>query len=139
MLKFMRSGLADCTPHCCCCWLRCTMTCNGCSMSTLALHTLREPSELIKTCYAAFALQLLEYGEGICALLPVPYCCNNAACRSLKCVSELAAIKAGRCSWCKVAHYCSAKCQKDHWARHKAVCKRLKANTSSIQACKDTA
>ena len=32
--------------------------------------------------------------------------------------------KVGKCKSCKVAKYCSVKCQKEDWSRHKKVCEK---------------
>lgn len=86
-----------------------------------------------------YMLQLTTLCNKVSGALPLPFCCNNPSCNNLKAVSESSAVKVGRCSGCKVAHYCSAKCQKDHWGQHKTVCKRLKTEPAAAQACKDGA
>ena len=51
-------------------------------------------------------------------------CCNHCyATKESGGVSKLL-----KCSRCKVATYCSATCQRAHWAEHKKVCKKLVAN-----------
>ena len=56
--------------------------------------------------------------------VPLPLGCNNPACVNLEGDSEAAASHRA-CNGCKVACYCSTKCQKAHWKRHKSVCQRL--------------
>jgi hypothetical protein len=61
--------------------------------------------------------------------LATPYACNNPACRNVSGPSELRLVN-GRscvCGGCKVAHYCSRVCQRQHWKRHKPVCQALAA------------
>jgi hypothetical protein len=48
-------------------------------------------------------------------------------------VTESAAVKGGRCSACKVAHYDCVACQKQHRAEHKAVCNQLKAQPAAVK------
>jgi hypothetical protein len=89
---------------------------------------------------AGFAEQLVGLGEGVCGLLPLPFCCNSHSC--MRCVgwSEEASVKSGRCSSCKAAHYCSAGCQKQHWgAQHKGLCKLLKGQPQLVAACLEAA
>ena len=33
-----------------------------------------------------------------------------------------------KCSRCSLAHYCSKKCQKTDWSKHKALCDRIVAD-----------
>ncbi|KAI9032966.1 hypothetical protein DFJ74DRAFT_650332, partial [Hyaloraphidium curvatum] len=48
--------------------------------------------------------------------------CWNAGCAREGKGEEAGNYK--RCSRCRVARYCSVECQKEHWPRHKANCKR---------------
>ena len=56
---------------------------------------------------------------------------NEHVCAN--CVKLFSAQKGqGLCSQCKLARYCSAKCQKEHWPRHKKEC-RLVAKEKRTQ------
>ena len=33
--------------------------------------------------------------------------------------------KFGQCTGCKITKYCSKKCQKQHWTKHKSVCQQF--------------
>jgi hypothetical protein len=56
-------------------------------------------------------------GAGLSVLrLATPYACNNPACSSVSGPSELLLVN-GRscvCGGCRVAHYCSRACQRQH-------------------------
>jgi hypothetical protein len=61
--------------------------------------------------------------------LAFPYACNSATCTNLSGPQELQLVN-GRCCMCggcRVAHYCSKECQKQHWKTHKPVCEAVKA------------
>jgi hypothetical protein len=53
---------------------------------------------------AGFAEQLVGLGEGVCGLLPLPFCCNSHSCMRCEGWGEEARVKSGRCSSCKAAH-----------------------------------
>ena len=57
--------------------------------------------------------------------LPLPVGCNNPSCGSLGGPSEVAAA-GKRCGACKIAHYCSAACQKADWKGHREACAAFK-------------
>lgn len=78
-------------------------------------------------------LQVSELGREVCNNLPVPYACNNM-CSLLKGHSELTAVKGGRCSACKVAHYDDKACHRKHWPQHRALCKKLQAAEAAAAA-----
>jgi hypothetical protein len=77
---------------------------------------------------AALQEQLHALGEA-CCLFAVPLFCNNPSCSNGHAPAELGLVS-GRscmCGGCRTAHYCSRLCQKQHWAKHKPVCKALVA------------
>jgi radical SAM protein with 4Fe4S-binding SPASM domain len=47
----------------------------------------------------------------------------NGVVASAQAASQVAKLR--DCSRCRMAKYCSAACQKAHWATHKAICKQL--------------
>ena len=68
--------------------------------------------------------ELLLLFDVLLAEVPCPVGCNNPACCDMSGESELAA-SSKVCLGCKVAYYCSQKCQKGHWKVHKPTCRRL--------------
>jgi hypothetical protein len=61
--------------------------------------------------------------------LAFPYACNNPTCSNLSGRQELQLVN-GRscmCGGCRVAHYCSRACQRQHWKAHKPVCQAIAA------------
>jgi hypothetical protein len=42
------------------------------------------------------------------------------------------------CSGCRAACYCSAACQKSHWAKHKVRCKKLTADLANLNEIKES-
>jgi hypothetical protein len=61
--------------------------------------------------------------------LAFQYACNNPTCSNLSGPQELQLVN-GRscmCGGCRVAHYCSRACQRQHWKAHKAVCQAIAA------------
>jgi hypothetical protein len=55
--------------------------------------------------------------------------CNNPGCTNVGGQSEAALVlgKGCMCGGCRVAHYCSRQCQREHWKLHKPVCNALAA------------
>lgn len=96
--------------------------------STQLIHKIREVFP------GALCNRIKSQAQDICALLPVPYCCNNPKCSSSTSPTEASSVKAGRCSGCKVARYCGASCQQQHWPLHKAVCKKIKQGPPEVAA-----
>ena len=93
------------------------------------------PSRHVALSLSSLVLQLCDIGRQLCTMLPVPFACNKPSCSRLEGLSELTAVKGGRCSACKVAHYDCAACQKQHWQEHKPVCKQLQAQPGAGKAC----
>ncbi|RPD60279.1 hypothetical protein L226DRAFT_471578 [Lentinus tigrinus ALCF2SS1-7] len=54
-----------------------------------------------------------------------PLSASCANCKTDASADVNAAMK--RCGGCKVTRYCSAKCQKEDWPRHKFACKAIKS------------
>jgi hypothetical protein len=74
------------------------------------------------------------------SILTFPYACNNATCTNLSGPQEPQLVN-GRscmCGGCRVAHYCSKECQKQHWKAHKAVCKAVKAAKAAAAVTAET-
>jgi hypothetical protein len=71
-------------------------------------------------------LQVL--GQGLCAIAS-PAICNNPCCSNVSGPSEMLLVsgRSALCGGCRVAHYCSRDCQRQHWKQHKPVCQRLAA------------
>jgi hypothetical protein len=55
-------------------------------------------------------------------------CCTNQSGPSAE--GLVAGRKGVRCGGCRVARYCSPACQKEDWAQHRHVCRRLGAAAS---------
>jgi len=72
--------------------------------------------------------QLQALGLTLTALA-IPLACNNPACSNLSGASELQLVggRSAICAGCLKARYCSRQCQREHWKRHKPVCKALAA------------
>ena len=67
------------------------------------------------------------------AAVPLPVGCNNPGCGNLEGASE--AAKAYMCcTRCRIAMYCDAACQKDHWEAHSIVCKKVKRELKNQEA-----
>jgi hypothetical protein len=88
-----------------------------------AVEQCSSSSNLIPT----FAQQLQEAGA-VLADIAVHGVCNNPACMNVDGDTELSIVSGkGRCSGCRTAYYCSSRCQRVCWPRHKPVCKALAA------------
>lgn len=70
------------------------------------------------------ALSSLAYGD----------VCNNPRCSNLCGPAEDALVKgkSSKCLGCKVAHFCTPACLKQHWKEHKQLCKTLKAASAAV-------
>jgi hypothetical protein len=73
--------------------------------------------------------QQLEQAGRYLTALPTPCACNNPDCADVSNNSEQQLVngKSCICGGCKVARFCSRKCQKAHWKAHRPVCKALAA------------
>lgn len=71
------------------------------------------------------------FGSEVGAAVPSFRCCNNFECANMDKLSEWQLVRGIHCSGCKLAAYCSADCQKQHWPVHSAVCKRLRAEKAA--------
>jgi hypothetical protein len=69
-------------------------------------------------------LQLQEFSSQL-STLPIHEACNNPACRVTAGSKEqgLVSGKACVCAGCRIGHYCSRACQREHWPLHQLQCK----------------
>jgi hypothetical protein len=68
--------------------------------------------------------QLQEFSSQL-STLPIHEACNNPSCRVTAGSKEqgLVSGKACVCAGCRVGHYCSRACQREHWPLHQLQCK----------------
>lgn len=72
--------------------------------------------------------QKLQAAGTVLASVAVRGVCNNPACTNVDGGTELSIVAdKGRCSGCRTAYYCSSRCQRVCWPRHKPMCKALAA------------
>eukprot|EP00122_Pirum_gemmata_P007709 Pgem_evm1s7086 len=50
--------------------------------------------------------------------------CSSYICTNVQTTCTNLVTAFSSCSGCQTVHYCSKKCQKDHWPFHKKVCKK---------------
>jgi len=74
---------------------------------------------------------LRKLGRALCSFAVTPFC-NNPSCSNVSGPTELSLVSGSRCMCgdCRVAHYCSRACQKQHWKTHKHVCRALQASAA---------
>jgi len=93
------------------------------------LSSLQATGTIEQDVWGSLQQSCTELGVALNALA-VPWACNNPKCSNLSGQSELSLVlscKCAGCAGCRVAHYCSRACQKQHWKQHKPVCKALAA------------
>jgi hypothetical protein len=93
-----------------------------------ALEQLPNGAQEWREMCSAASVQLEAAGLALVGFA-TPYACNNPACSNVSGPSELLLVN-GRscvCGGCRVAHYCSRDCQRQHWKLHKPVCQALAA------------
>ncbi|KAF8057932.1 hypothetical protein HT031_005878 [Scenedesmus sp. PABB004] len=72
--------------------------------------------------------QIAALAEAMVGAAPQQACCNNPRCGALAKLSEAELVGRGCiCAGCRVARYCSPRCQTAHWRHHKRACHALRA------------
>jgi hypothetical protein len=87
-------------------------------------------------CRAADLRQAFSEGMQACRPRLQLLGCSNPRCTNLSGPSAeglVAGCKGVRCGGCRVARYCSPACQKEDWAKHRHVCRRLAAVTGLLE------
>jgi hypothetical protein len=59
-------------------------------------------------------------------------CRSILVARATQCLVCGSSQNVSKCSRCRLAFYCTAACQKEHWPFHRAVCKSQKKETTSV-------
>jgi hypothetical protein len=86
---------------------------------------------------SALVSSVQALAQELCAVA-APAICNNPHCSNVSGPSELVLVsgRSAVCGGCRVAHYCSRDCQRQHWKQHKPVCQALEATAAAAKGAK---
>jgi hypothetical protein len=96
--------------------------------ATKAWDNAERDSSSSSSLIATLVEKLQAAGEAL-ASIAVRGVCNNPFCENVGGAAEQGIVtgKGHKCSGCRTAYYCSPRCQRLSWPKHKAVCKALAA------------